>query len=214
MIPAIGKQKILYKDHTTVNFESLDFYLDLAKKIISKMGPTFFSSLSKDMLANEDAIAFVANAIMMGDWRWREKNTADPEKNKTLYSYRNQCGIWAIKTYVTKQYKKKHRKKNNSKEYSLNFIDDNDLSIESVIADNTQTQPLDIIIANETQKKNKQAINELFESNIWNDNQKTQIHMYYFEDYTLEQIGNNFGVTREAIRQNIKNALEKVRSIA
>lgn len=213
MIPSIGKPKISYKDHTTVNFESLDFYLNLAKKIISKMGPTFFTSLSKDMLSNEDAIAFVANAIMMGDWRWREKNNDNPQKNKTLYSYRNQCGIWAIQTYITKKYKKNNRK-NKKKEYSLNFINDNDLSIESVIADRSQQEPLNIIVSDESHKKNQEVIAELFDSNIWSENQKTQIRMYYFENYTLEQIGNNFGVTREAIRQNIKNALEKVRSIA
>ena len=95
IIPSIGKQKILYKDHKDVNFESLDFYTNLAKKIIAKIGPTFFAGLSKQMLKDEDAISFVANAIMMGDWRWKQKEEDKPLKG--LYSYRNQCAIWAIK---------------------------------------------------------------------------------------------------------------------
>jgi RNA polymerase sigma factor (sigma-70 family) len=211
MIPSIGKPKISYKDHTTVNFESLDFYLGLSKKIIAKIGPTFFSSLSKDMLNNEDAIAFVANAIMMGDWRWREKNTENPEKNKNLYSYRNQCGIWAIKTYVTKKYQRNSKRKN--KEYSLNYINDHDLSMENIISDTEQKDPMDILILEESMKEKRKLVKELFNSDLWNTNQKEQIKMYYFDGLTLEQIGHSFGVTREAIRQNIKNALEKVRSI-
>jgi hypothetical protein len=115
MIPSVGKPKILYQDHKNIKFESLDFYINLAKKIISKMAPTFFSGLSKEMLKNEDAISFVANAIMMGDWRWKKdtiKDNSNEEKQyKTLYSYRNQCGIWAIQTYVTKRYKQNNSSK-------------------------------------------------------------------------------------------------------
>ena len=134
IIPSIGKQKIVYKDHSDVSFESLDFYLNLAKKIIAKMAPTFFNGLSKEMLRSEDAIAFVANAIMMGDWRWKKK-TSDQENYKTLYSYRNQCGIWAIQTYVTKQYKNKNNKRKIQAKYSLSYSNEDDVNLQDIIAD-------------------------------------------------------------------------------
>jgi DNA-directed RNA polymerase specialized sigma subunit len=36
--------------------------------------------------------------------------------------------------------------------------------------------------------------------------------MYYFEDKTLLEIGNIFGVTREAIRQNIQKGIKRIRA--
>ena len=50
----------------------------------------------------------------------------------------------------------------------------------------------------------------IFDSNILSDKQKDQLKMYYFNDMTLNQIGEKFGVTREAIRQNIKTSIKKL----
>jgi RNA polymerase sigma factor (sigma-70 family) len=217
MIPSVGKPKILYQDHKNIKFESLDFYLNLAKKIISKMAPTFFSGLSKEMLKNEDAISFVANAIMMGDWRWKKdtiKDNSNEEKQyKTLYSYRNQCGIWAIQTYVTKRYKQNNSSKKIKEKYSINYTDDNDVSLESVIADHSQIEPVDKIIEEEKNNNIKSLIEQLFNTDILSDKQKDQVKMYYYDNMTLEQIGRVQGVTREAVRQSIKTAISKIRTL-
>lgn len=210
IIPAIGKQKIAYKDHNQVKFESLDFYVNLAKKIIAKMGPTFFAGLSKQMLKDEDAIAFVANAIMMGDWRWKKSETDQPHKN--LYSYRNQCAIWAIKTYVTKQYRSNHTKKKIKTTHSLNHQED-DGSLENIIADVDQKDPLSIIIEQEDLKDKQDIINKLFESDLISTKQKEYLKLYYFDNMTLEKIGKQFDVTREAVRQSIKTAITKIRAL-
>ena len=37
--------------------------------------------------------------------------------------------------------------------------------------------------------------------------------MYYFEDQTLSQIGKVYGVSREAVRQNIKRGLELLKKL-
>jgi|688.fasta_scaffold00762_15 RNA polymerase sigma factor (sigma-70 family) len=217
MIPSVGKPKILYQDHKNIKFESLDFYINLAKKIISKMAPTFFSGLSKEMLKNEDAISFVANAIMMGDWRWKKdtiKDNSNEEKQyKTLYSYRNQCGIWAIQTYVTKRYKQNNSSKKIKEKYSINYTDDNDVSLESVIADHSQIEPVDKIIEEEKNNNIKSLIEQLFNTDILSDKQKDQVKMYYYDNMTLEQIGRVQGVTREAVRQSIKTAISKIRTL-
>jgi RNA polymerase sigma factor (sigma-70 family) len=214
IIPSVGKQKIQYSDHTSVNFESLDFYLNLAQKIIAKLAPTFFNGLSKEMLKNEDAIAFVANAIMMGDWRWKKGDEKDSKKYKTLYSYRNQCAIWAIKTYVTKKYKIAHSTK---KSYSMSGVsskDFDDLSITDVIADTSQKEPIEILIAKENTEICEGLIHQILESNILSEKQKDHIKMYYFEHQTLEKIGEKYGVTREAIRQSIKSSVNKIRNLS
>ena len=37
--------------------------------------------------------------------------------------------------------------------------------------------------------------------------------MYYLEEQTLEKIGKEYNVTREAIRQSIKTAISKIRAL-
>jgi RNA polymerase sigma factor (sigma-70 family) len=212
MIPSIGKQKIAYKDHANVKFESMDFYIGLAQKIIAKMAPSFFCGLSKEMLKNEDAISFVATAIMMGDWRWKNGEENTDKKYKNLYSYRNQCGIWAIQTYVTKQYKQKNSNKKIKASYSLNHQED-DMTLEGILPDPSQKEPVNILIDQEDKNSLSNDIVDLLNLSAISDKQKQYIQMYYYENMTLEQIGRYFGVTREAVRQSVKSALEKIRNI-
>lgn len=211
MIPSVGKQKILYKDHKDIKFESMDFYISLAQKIISKIAPTFFNGLSKEMLKNEDAISFVASSIMMGDWRW--KNEESDKKYKSLYSYRNQCGIWAIKTYITKKYKSNNSKKKLDISCSINYTDENDTSLESVIQDNNQQEPISILIDQENKAILTQDIESIINISLLSEKQKEHIKLYYYENMTLDQIGKKYGVSREAIRQSIKSAIAKIREI-
>lgn len=210
IIPSIGKQKIKYKDHSGIQFESLDFYLNLSQKIIAKLAPTFFSGLSKEMLKNEDAVSFVANAIMMGDWRWEKSD--EKKQNKTLYSYRNQCAIWAIKTYITKKYKLNKNKKRSFSMSSFSLSDDDALLTE-LISDQKQKDPVDILIKEEENNTTCGLVNELLNSNILTEKQKDHIKLYFLENYTLEKIGEKYGVTREAIRQSIKSSIKKIREL-
>jgi RNA polymerase sigma factor (sigma-70 family) len=210
IIPSIGKQKIKYKDHSDIQFESLDFYLNLSQKIIAKLAPTFFSGLSKEMLKNEDAVSFVANAIMMGDWRWEKSD--EKKQNKTLYSYRNQCAIWAIKTYITKKYKLSKSKKRSFSMSSFSLSDEDALLTE-LISDQKQKDPIDILIKEEENNTTCGLVNELLNSDILTDKQKDHIKLYFLENYTLEKIGEKYDVTREAIRQSIKSSIKKIREL-
>ena len=54
-------------------FETLDTYTLLAKKVISKFAPTFYTSLKKELLLSDDAISDIASALMTADWKW-DKN--------------------------------------------------------------------------------------------------------------------------------------------
>lgn len=210
IIPSIGKQKIKYKDHSDIQFESLDFYLNLSQKIIAKLAPTFFSGLSKEMLKNEDAVSFVANAIMMGDWRWEKSD--EKKQNKTLYSYRNQCAIWAIKTYITKKYKLNKNKKRSFSMSSFSLSED-DAMLTELISDQKQKDPIDILIKEEENYTTSSLINELLSSDILTEKQKDHIKLYFLENQTLEKIGEKYDVTREAIRQSIKSSIKKIREL-
>jgi len=187
-------------------FDSLSQYISLAKKTISKFGPQFYNGLSAEMLKNEEAISDVATAIMYADWRFDADRTGKSGQKKTIYSYRNQCAIWAIKTYITQRYK-------NKKHYSLDMDNDNEQKLDALLPDSKQKSPLQILIDNESQNNLEQDINSLLNNNnVLSAKQKKQIEMYYFQDKTLSEIGKVFGVSREAVRQNIKRGLEIIRN--
>lgn len=185
-------------------YESLSTYIMLAKKIINRFAPKF---ITKQMLNDEDAISDVAVALMNADKNFDPNRQTKHDTKKTLYSYRNQCGIWAIKTYVTKNFK-------NKKLSSLDFNSDSDSnSISSTIADNKDRNPLDILIQIEEDNNRFNDISYILKSSLLSDKQRDQIHMYYFEDKSLADIGRVYGITREAVRQNIKRAIDSIRSL-
>jgi RNA polymerase sigma factor (sigma-70 family) len=187
-------------------FDDLSIYINLAKKIISKFAPNFYGSLRTELLNNEDAIADIASALMFADWRWDETRKGFNGKAKTKYSYRNQCGIWAIKTYLTNKYRKMN------KTYSLySSADSDNLAYINNIEDDHYCDPAKIIEDKEYAENLSSNIESLLSSGIISDKQRDQIKEYYFNDKTLSDIGKDFGVTREAVRQNIQKGLAKIR---
>ena len=188
-------------------FDSLDSYIALAKKTISKFAPKFYNGLSIEMLKNEEAISDVATALMYADWRYDSNREGKTGLKKTLYSYRNQCAIWAIKTYITNKYKKRDN-------LSLDHIssDSDHQSLNALIEDKNHKSPLETLIDKEHTNNLTQTIADLLDNNILTDKQKKQIKMYYFEEKTLSEIGKEFGVSREAIRQSIKRGLDTIKA--
>lgn len=212
-LDGIGKQKISYKDASTIKFDHLSEYILLAKKSISKFANRFYNGLASKMLKDEEAISNVANAIMMADWRFDENYKNDANTKKTKYSYRNQCALWAIQTYVTKNHKKQKRQKN--KIYSLNYTDqDEDSGAYSYVEDARCPDPLSILIEQENKDNLSDLINQLLSLDCLSDKQKDYIRLYYFEDYTFEEIGQKYNLTREAVRQSMNKALSLIKTFA
>ena len=194
------------KNNMQTQYASLDTYISLAKKTISKFGARFYNGLSAEMLKNSDAVSDVATAIMYADWRFDPNRAGKSGQKKTLYSYRNQCAIWAIQTYISNKYRKKPY-------ISLDFGSDDESSLlHSTIPDNKAICPLDSIISQESAQELSATIEELLNNELLTDKQKEQIKLYYFEGLTLSAIGQMYGVSREAIRQNLKRALELIKS--
>jgi len=188
-------------------FDSLSTYISLAKKTISKFGPKFYNGLSAEMLKNEEAISDVATALMYADWRFDENRKGKSGLQKTLYSYRNQCAIWAIKTFISNKYK------SDKKYLSFDKDNDNDQKFQDIISDSRQISPLDIVIEQEYKENLKKDIHDLLNNNLLSIKQKEQIEMYYFDNKTLSEIGKKYGVSREAIRQNIKRGLDIIKKL-
>ena len=190
-------------------FENLSTYILLAKKVISKFAPTFYSGLNKELLSNEDAISDIAAALMNADWKWDKNRVGYNGQSKTRYSYRNQCGIWAIKSYISNKYKKKNQK------LSIDNISNDDMkTFAASIVDKSMSDPYDIVSSEEETTNLQNTVKTLLDSDMLSDKQRNQIKKYYFENKTLVQIGDEYGVTREAIRQNIQKGLNKIREYA
>jgi RNA polymerase sigma factor (sigma-70 family) len=187
-------------------FDTLSDYISLAKKTISKFAPKFYKNLPVEMLNNEDAISDVATALMYADWRYDENRTGKTGLKKTQYSYRNQCAIWAIKTYITQKYKTKSSKP----EYSLDF-ESNEKTLNEFIPDTKIKTPLQNVIEKEDLESLSEDVLALISSSYITDKQREQIILYYFKDQTLAQIGKRFSISREAVRQNIKRAFDCIR---
>ena len=191
----------------TRQFEDLSTYILLAKKVISKFAPTFYNGLQKELLANDDAISDIATALMTADWKWDRNRTGFNGQSKTRYSYRNQCGLWAIKTYISNKYKKKKAK------FSIDNISNNEMQTYANTIEDTRTASPDQIIAKKEEEDNlKSTVASLLNSPVLSEKQRNQIYKYYFEEKTLIQIGKEYGVTREAVRQNIQKGLNKIKS--
>lgn len=189
-------------------FENLSVYLGLAKKTISKFAPQFYPGLRMELLNNDDAVSDIAHAIMQADWKWDSNRKGHEGKTKSKYSYRNQCAIWAIKTYISQKYKKK----NNNLSLDAVITDDEGSTFAQSLHDNNSNDPYILVSEKEQSENLKTIINRLISSDILTDKQRQQIRMYYFEDKTLLEIGNKFGVTREAIRQNIQKGINRIRA--
>lgn len=202
-IGGIGDQKIAYKDHNNINFLSLPEYLLIARKIVSKIGGPH-----KKYLQDDDVISYIANAIMMADWRWDQNYKSKDGRKKNQYAYRNQCGIWAIRTLLSK-------KKKTPKIYSLeeSIKDSDSRNNLDFIIDKKNNNPASIIENNEYNQTLRNDIKNLLSSDLLSDKQKEYIELYYYQNKTLAEIGSMFGLTREAVRQNIVKAIKKLKEV-
>ena len=94
---------------------------------------------------------------------------------------------------------------------SLNFENDSNSEVSSNIADTTMTTPEKLLINLESRQNLTEDLETLLDSHLLNEKQKDQIKLYYLEGLTLSEIGKRYNVSREAVRQNIKRAINNIR---
>lgn len=210
-IENIGNQKISYKNADEIDFSDLSEYLLMAKKSISSFANRFYHGLAPQMLQDEDAVSQIAYSLMLADWRYDENYKGKRTSQKTRYSYRNQCALWAIQTYVTKTSKKKHKNKVFSLDYNADGEQNNDNAYRYIL-DKKAVNPSEELENKEQSSVLSEKINKLLDTNGVSETQKEYIRLYYMENYTYAQIGKKFSLTREAIRQSIIKAMKTIQS--
>lgn len=183
-----------------MEYDTLDNYTRIAKKTISKFASKMYPSLVKEMLNNDETVAEIAEAIMVADWKWDgERKGKKTGLGKNLYSYRNQCAIWAIKTYVTQKYRRSNKEKA-QQDY-----------IKSISFSRQEDNPYQIISEKESLDNIKRDISYIIDAVPLSDKQREQLKLYYYEDKTLSDIGKIYNVTREAVRQNINKSINIIK---
>ena len=185
-------------------YSDLVEYIDMAKKTIRAFSNKICPGICKQMANSEDAIADIAYAMMCADWKYdSDRKGKISNKTKTKYSYRNQCAIWAIQTYIKKYLK--------SQFYINNILNsEDDCNFAEILQDYNQIEPVNEVINQEKTELESQLLQSIFDSDILTDTQKEKLKLYYIEGLSLAKIGKKYGVTREAIRQNIKNSISKI----
>jgi RNA polymerase sigma factor (sigma-70 family) len=91
------------------------------------------------------------------------------------------------------------------------FSEDSESELHNTIPDKKTKQPIDVLIEEENETILSDAMSALWNHSALSEKQKHQLKLYYLEDKTLTEIGKVYGVSREAIRQNIKRSLETIR---
>jgi len=192
----ISVQKRKNNDYLNNDTElnSFSFYEEMAKKCISMFaGPQIRAKMLKD----EDAISHVLENIVWGHMRWQE------EKGRTLKSYLNQCGIWAIKSWKTKIYESTK----NNQEVSLNDdFNDNCSQRYTYVADKNMLEPFDILYDNASRN-----VEKIMKSSSLTELQKTCIQKRYVESKKLREIAEELRITKQAVNQHIKSAVRKMK---
>lgn len=172
---------------TTKQLESLDYYLALTKKLISKYGGNW----SRQMLSNEDCIANFANKLMMADIQFNGKGE--------IHGYRKQRFLWALAVYFKRM--KKNRQFNilsldqDIKHHKSSSV--NNLS--TLIASENLSPPNQLI-----RKESKIEVAKILENTLLTDQQKTYLKMYFgidpfTENMTMDAIAKHHGVSKNNV---------------
>ncbi len=184
-----------YSEHNAKMYDMKE-YIDIAKRCISIFAG---SAMSSKMIKDEDAISHVAEHVMWGHIRWRE------DGGRTLKSYLNQCAIWAVKVWKTKIYKSE---KNKIMSLNHQITNSEGSCVEQIdlLKDEKAKTPFEEAFLN----TNEEAVSIINNTKLTNL-QKTCVEERYLYNKKLQQIADSLGVSRQAVNQHIKKAINKLR---
>jgi RNA polymerase sigma factor (sigma-70 family) len=144
---------------------------------------------------------------MMADWRYDSMRVTEEGKRRTRYAYRNQCGIWAIQSYVMRRVNKMAKLPSS---LSVCYDDQEDTFD---VEDKQGESPFAALALSESERDNRNEIEQLFmKANVTNQQRKF-LEMYYVQDMTQAAIAKQYGISRQRVEQVITKGMKKIRSI-
>lgn len=201
----IADQRIEYPLPEEQEFLTLEEYYEIARRMIIKHVKNL--DAQKNMLNSDDAIAYVAHKLMMGDWRFKSK---DDEK-WTRRGYLGQCGRWAISEYMKKIVNNKNRCF-----YTIFDTSDNDenYSLATIIADENNHDTLEngdyTLEKKEYLFQIKELVDVIFQSDILSEKESRRIKMRFLDNMSIKDIAASESTSYESIRQTIEESMNKI----
>jgi DNA-binding CsgD family transcriptional regulator len=191
--------------------ETLEFLTDkeytAATKKIIKHFTRRSRRLSQILIKDAEIFHNIKFKIMKADWRWK------PDGGRTRYSWRNQCGIWAIQEAI-EEVKQKYEDLKTA-DLSLNYCKKSDSYNETKLSDRLSSKVPDPSFAmsqSETTLKLRKEINGLIKAaNL------TEIEIEYLnlwaEGQTYQEIAKRFEIKNQSVSSVVKKALQKMRKV-
>jgi RNA polymerase sigma factor (sigma-70 family) len=184
----------------TQEFLGLEAYLKMTRKVVVYILGAH-NPMTSDILKSEDAISNIATSIMMADWKF------DPNHNVLRSTYRYGAAKQAIMSYITSRKKKRFH-------YSLDTkisIDGVDVDLHAVLQCPKQKTP-EAEIAHEIDL-------DLMERYVHGDEdllkprEKTILDKYFYQNTTLEEIGEELDVSRQRVHQIVGESIKKLKTV-
>lgn len=200
-VVGIGDKVVTLPDKNNVQFEGLDDYYLIAKKMISTHGPKIRTGLADEMLKNDDAISNIAHAIMMADWKFDGRGSR--------LGYRKKMGEYAIRNYATRSGKAFRRQV-----FSLDNFINRVLESESFAQNipDCGEAPGEGIEREEELEALRARIDDLLDSGFISDQQASYLRMYYLEGKSLSEIGHTRGVSKQGVSELIRKACLRLKA--
>jgi len=190
----------------TLEFLTDKEYTAATKKII-KHFTRRSRRLSQILIKDRDIFHNIKFKIMKADWRWK------PDGGRTRYSWRNQCGIWAIQEAIeeVKQKYEDMKDSNLSLSYVTSVGDYNSVKLSDKIG-SSQPDPSFIMMKEETAAKHKKEINQLIKAANLTDTEIEYLNLWS-EGQTYQEIAKRFDIKNQSVSSIVKKALQKLRKV-
>jgi RNA polymerase sigma factor (sigma-70 family) len=160
-------------------------YLNTAEKVINKYAPRH---LRKSMLRSEDAVSYVANYMMKGDWTYDKSKTPKPSTRRISY------GIFGVIEYCKNISKKRHTRSLDSGE-----------------------RPMSNFLAAYTAKYDHNDVKSRYLSNLMmvlTPAERRCIDMHFFQNMSISEVAKQLNIKQQAVQQSIKRGIESMRGAA
>jgi len=209
----VKKPLTTYPDVKHKQFESLSTYLEIARKIVCDYAVKYSSLFIKDILNNDDTMSYIAHSIMLADWMWDADHQDGQCGAKTKKSYRYTSAIWAIKGYIARKYRNKH-KHTLSLFTPIRTNNYDELYLHNLATDNEETNnPHNIVSQQDLVNHIYNTLDRMVGDNCISVKDAQIFRLRYKYRYTLANIGKYYKMTRENVRQRINYVLEKLQRV-
>lgn len=162
-------------------------YQEITLKILNTLCKNMYVP-RQQIIDNEDVFTTIVTEVMLADTNWNGHGT--------LEGYRKQRCIWAVKNY-------KSTYKNTPHIQSLDDI--NDSLGDTLVGDDADT------VQNSVENEHT-ILHGILQTDLISSKQKEYIKLR-LDNITYHEIGRKFGVTREAVRQSVANAVKKIKGV-